>query len=79
MLVRLKLFATYRRHLPPGSEGYACDLSVSAGTRVGEVMAQFRVPTDGTAVILVNGQTAAPDQVLREGDAVAAFPAMAGG
>jgi molybdopterin converting factor small subunit len=44
-----------------------------------EILNRFEVPTDGAAVILVNGRTAEPGQVLQEGDAVAVFPAMAGG
>lgn len=79
MRVTLKLFATYRRYLPPGTEGHACDLDVSPGSRVGDVMAQFGVPTDGTAVLLVNGRMVSAEHELREGDALAAFPAMAGG
>jgi sulfur carrier protein ThiS len=79
MRITLKLFATFRRYLPPGSSGHACHLEVPGGTSVVEVLNRFEVPTDGAAVILVNGRTAEPGQVLQEGDAVAVFPAMAGG
>ena len=79
MRVKLKLFATYRRYLPPDSRGHACDLSIPAGTQVGEVMARFDVPIDGSAVLLVNGRSVTPEEVLQEDDVVAAFPAMAGG
>jgi sulfur carrier protein ThiS len=79
MRITLKLFATFRRYLPRGSSGHACYLEVPAGTTVVEILNRFEVPTDGAAVILVNGRTAEPGQVLQEGDAVAVFPAMAGG
>ena len=79
MRITLKLFATYRRYLPPDAQGNACQLDVSAGTSVAEVLSWFDVPTDGGAVLLVNGRTADLGQALKEGDAVAAFPAMAGG
>ncbi|MGD8996506.1 MAG: MoaD/ThiS family protein [Anaerolineae bacterium] len=78
MRITLKLFATFRRYLPPDSQGDACPLEVPAGTLVAEVLDRFDVPTGGS-VILVNGRTAEPGQVLREGDVVAVFPAMAGG
>jgi molybdopterin converting factor small subunit len=77
--VTLKLFATFRRYLPPESQGGAHDLSVPAGTRASEVLEGLGVPVDGGVVILINGRTGAPQQVLEEGDVVAAFPAMAGG
>jgi hypothetical protein len=43
------------------------------------VLEGLGVPVDGGVVILINGRTGAPQQVLEEGDVVAAFPAMAGG
>ncbi|MGD2178114.1 MAG: MoaD/ThiS family protein [Anaerolineae bacterium] len=79
MRITLKLFATLGRYLPPGSQGYACHPDVPDGTPVAELLKQFDIPIDGTAVILVNGLTADPPQVLQEGDTVAVFPAMAGG
>lgn len=78
--VRLKLFASYRQHLPPNSQGFACDLGVPAGTRAIDLLSRFDVPTgDGASVILVNGRSVEPEQVLVEGDVIAVFPAMAGG
>jgi sulfur carrier protein ThiS len=79
MRITVKFFATFRRYLPPDSQGHTCNLEVPAGTPVAEVLNRLDVPTDGAAVILVNGRTAEPGQVLQEGDAVAVFPAMAGG
>jgi len=79
MRITLKLFATFRRYLPPEAKGSACLLEVPAGSSVADVLHRFEVPTDGAAVLLVNGRTADPGQVLEEGDALAAFPAMAGG
>ncbi len=78
MRVTLKLFATFRRYLPPGSRGHAHDLEVAAGALVADVLARFEVPTDGV-VILVNGHAAALERPLDEGDVVAVFPALAGG
>jgi molybdopterin converting factor small subunit len=78
--VRLKLFASYRQHLPPSSQGSACDLEIPTGTRAVDLLARFSVPTDdGASVILINGRSVEPERVLEEGDVIAAFPAMAGG
>jgi molybdopterin converting factor small subunit len=79
MNVRLKLFATFRRYLPPGSQGNACHIKVPAGTRVADLLARFDLPTDESKVILVNGRDADPERVLEEGDVVGVFPSMAGG
>lgn len=80
MKVTLKLFATFRRYLPPDSQGNACELETPEGTRVEDVLTQFNVPIQkGASVILVNSHSAAPDQILNEGDVIAAFPALAGG
>jgi molybdopterin converting factor small subunit len=78
--VTLKLFATYRRHLPPGSVGNACELHAPAGTPVSDLLARFGVPHEpGASVILVNGRDVSPEQMLEAGDTIAVFPAMAGG
>jgi molybdopterin converting factor small subunit len=80
MKVRLKLFATYRRHLPPGTQGCACDLAVPAKTRVVDLLSRFDIPTDdGASAVLVNGRSADAERPLEDGDVVAVFPALAGG
>ena len=79
MKVRLKLFATFRRYLPPGTQGSACDVEVPDGTQVSELLSQFGVPGEESPMILVNGRDAAPDRVLQDGNVVAIFPAVAGG
>lgn len=77
--VRLKLFATYRRYLPSGSHGNAYDLEVPSGTRIADLLARFGIPADGASVVLVDGLSTDPEQVVKECDVVAVFPAMAGG
>lgn len=80
MKVRLKLFATYRRFLPPANQGKSCELEIPDGTRVDDVLTRFNVPVqEGVSVILVNGRDAAPGQILKDGDVIAVFPALAGG
>ena len=79
MKVRLKLFATFRRYLPPGTQGNACDVVVPEETPISELLSRFGVPEKESLMILVNGRDAGPDWILQEGDVVAVFPALAGG
>ena len=79
MKVRLKLFATFRRYLPPGTQGSACDVDVPEGAQVSDLLSRFGLPEKESRTILVNGRDAGPDWVLQDGDVVAAFPTMAGG
>lgn len=79
MRVQLKLFATFRQYLPPGTEGNALTVELPAGTRAGDLLAQFGLPEVESRVVLVNGRGVEPDHVLQPDDVVAAFPSMAGG
>jgi molybdopterin converting factor small subunit len=79
MKVRLKLFATFRRYLPPGTQGNACDVEVPEGAQVSDLLSQFDLSEKESLMILVNGRDAGPDRVLQDGGVVAAFPTMAGG
>jgi IclR family pca regulon transcriptional regulator len=77
--VEVRLMATLRRHLPPGTRGSSCRLEVSPGSTAGELLSGLGVPNLESHVVLVNGRDAAPAHVLADGDIVAAFPALAGG
>jgi molybdopterin converting factor small subunit len=79
MKVELKLFATFRQYLPPGTVGSAANVEIAAGARVSDLLSRFGVPHQGSTMILVNGRAAGLEQVLEENDVVAVFPAMAGG
>jgi molybdopterin converting factor small subunit len=79
MNVQLKLFATLRQYLPPGSTGGACNVQIPAGSTVGDMLSQFGVPLDEHLIVVLHGRRADWDQALQEGDVVSAFPAMSGG
>lgn len=78
MKIRIKLLATYQRYLPPDCNSSSCEMDVPPGVRVEDVLAQLPVPTD-ESVVLVNGLTPRPDQILKDGDVLCLFPAVAGG
>jgi len=79
MKISVKLIATYRELLPPGTRGNKVEIEVPEGTTASDVMAQFNVPQDETSVIVVNGLTVPLSTILVEGDEVTAFSATAGG
>ena len=79
MKISVKLIATYRELLPPGTQGNKVEIEVPEGSTVSDVMAQFNVPQDETSVIVVNGLTIPLSTILVEGDDVTPFSAIAGG
>ncbi|MAT43517.1 MAG: molybdopterin synthase sulfur carrier subunit [Anaerolineaceae bacterium] len=79
MEIHLKLFANYRNLFPPGTDGYQLTLTIPDNSTVNDVLAMFSVPQAPESVVLVNGKTHLPDELLKNGDVISAFPAMAGG
>jgi len=77
--VYVKLIATYREHLPPGTQGNTTSVEVRPGSSVEEVLTPFGIPLDASSVIAVNGRTVPLDTTVAEGDKVVAFSAVAGG
>jgi molybdopterin synthase sulfur carrier subunit len=79
MKIEVKLFATFRDHLPPGSDSFSCHMEVGPGTTVQDVLKEFDLPEDIPKIILVNGIHAKPHDALRERDVLSVFPPVAGG
>lgn len=89
MVVTFKLFATLGQYLPAqGSDGRPpadnqVTLEVPEGTTVKELVERFPLPPALVHLVLVNGEYVPPSQraarALREGDALAIWPPIAGG
>ncbi len=78
--VCVKLLASYRKLLPPEVDNYKFEVAIPPGTTVADLMSRYGVPLNEESVFLVNGLTPKSlDQVLVDGDVIAAFSAMAGG
>ena len=77
MIVRL--IGSYRKLLPPGTQGSKVEMQIPNGTSVASLLAQFDVPLTDDSVIVVNGLSVDWGTTLAEGDEVSAFSAMAGG
>lgn len=88
MLVTFKLFAMLSDHLPQqvdgrSREGNAIVLEVPEGTTVQTLIDRFNLPARLVHLVLVNGAYVAPadraGRALREGEALAIWPPIAGG
>jgi sulfur carrier protein ThiS len=69
----------YRKYLPENASGSTYSLETPGGTQIEALQAQLPVPAEQGQVILINGRTPLPGQILEEDDTIAVFPAIAGG
>jgi sulfur carrier protein ThiS len=86
--ITFKLFATLGDHLPPELDGHRrtgnqLPVDVAEGTALQALIDRFALPRDLIHLVLVNGAYVPPglraQHRLREGDAVAIWPPIAGG
>ncbi len=79
MEIEVKLFATLRDYLPPGSSRFSCKMGIDGKTRVEDILSKLKIPEEMPKIILVNGIHGKKDQILKEGDILSVFPPVAGG
>ncbi len=79
MKIEVKLFATFREYLPPGSEGYGCVLDVEDGTTIGRILDRLKIPASVPLIALVNGLHRDRSDAMHAGDVLSIFPPVAGG
>jgi len=81
MRIELRLFATLRRYLPPGSEKGKVLLDLPEGLTVEGLVQKLGIPPGMAELTVVNGQALQQglQKVLRDGDVVSLFPPIAGG
>ena len=80
MQIELRLFATLRKKLPPGSPRGRCALDLSDEVTIGDVLDRMEIPRASAQIILVNGEHDRDfGRMLRDGDVVSVFPPVAGG
>jgi sulfur carrier protein ThiS len=76
--VRMTLFADLRRYLPKGVEG-AQRVALPAHATVADLLAAAGVPPQDEITVGLNGELAALDTPLNDGDDVVFFSPMEGG
>lgn len=79
MKVEVRLFATLAAYLPDGTRGDSVTLAVPDRTTVGEIIRSLGIPPHVSAITVINGHDAGPEEALTEGDELAMFPPLAGG
>lgn len=79
MKVTVKLFASFRRHLPPQAKGYAFEVSLPEGKTVDDLLKVLDLPAEVPKITLVNGEHVTGNRVLQEDEEVSIFPPLAGG
>ena len=88
MKVRVKLFATLVRSVPPAVQarfpqgiraGAPLEVDLPAGSTLDDLAAQLQLPPEEVKVFFVNGRAQEPDYCLSPGDEVGIFPPVGGG
>lgn len=79
----MKLYALLGQFLPTGAMDNQVELDVADGATISAVFAEYNVPPEHCHLVLVNGAYVAPSErdahALKDGDALAAWPPVAGG
>jgi len=83
MKVTVKLYALLAKYLPREAVDHVVEVEVAEGSSLHAVLAKFSVPPGECHLVLVNGQFVPPSQrdhhQLRDNDALAVWPPIAGG
>ena len=81
--ITLKLFAGLSEFLPDGAYRNSVEVALDSEKSISQVIEQFKVPAEEAHLVLVNGVYCAPpdrdQKKLKEGDALAIWPPVAGG
>jgi molybdopterin converting factor small subunit len=80
MTVEVRLFATLRQYLPPGSERARVRMEMPQGASIADVLARLGVPQDSAKLVLLDGRFEADrTRPLDDGVVLSVFPPIAGG
>jgi sulfur carrier protein ThiS len=79
MKIELRLYASLASGMPESTGGKPHAMEVSEGTTIQNLLEQLKVPQEKIKLVFLNGVHANGDEILKEGDRVGIFPAVAGG
>jgi len=79
----LKLFSSLSSYLPADAKQHKTVITIDAGTTVDDVIAAWQLPRQKIHLVLLNGHFVAPSEratmPVKDGDALAIWPAVGGG
>ena len=78
MKIKVKVFATLRKHAP-GESSAAQEVELAEGATVADALAQLKIPKSEVAFVFVNSPRQELDKPLAAGDELGVFPPIAGG
>jgi molybdopterin converting factor small subunit len=79
MKIELKLYASLASHMPKKTGRHPYVMAVHEGPTIQDIIDEVDVPRASIKLIFLNGVHANGDEILKEGDKVGIFPAVAGG
>lgn len=83
MNIELKLYASLSHYLPPGAQQHKIILDVAEGMTPAQLIEERKLPKESCFLVLLNGVYLSPPEresrAMREGDALAMWPPIAGG
>lgn len=83
MKIELKLYASLSHYLPPGAKQQRVVLDVADGMTPDRLIDDMKLPKEACFLVLVNGVFIPPGErathAMRDGDALAIWPPIAGG
>ncbi len=83
MKITFKLYASLGDYLPRGAQRNTVEVELEEGASLNQLIDRFGVPRTQVHLVLVNGvyqdEAGREQPLLKEGDAVAVWPPVAGG
>ena len=83
MIVKVKLFAMLRSHLPPGSDGESVELDVKEGATALNIVETLEIPPQMAHLVMLDGYHLLPEEIqyrpIKPGEVLSIFPPVAGG
>ena len=83
MKIQLKLYASLGQYLPADARKNEIEVEAQSHMTVGGLLRRYKVPDEMCHLVLVNGKFVSPEErngrSLRDGDALAVWPPVAGG
>ena len=76
--VRVNLFATLRKFLPPGADE-GVTLELAAGSTVSDAISTLGIPADHAGMVVSDDDQVEAGSPLRDGQELSVFPPLVGG